>query len=180
MQKKTLTMQRMQLAVVEMENIPSVVQAGGNPMPIVKNFFERIGSNNLDEIFPDDPTDQQAAEMKRFTEAQEQQNALAEQQLQLSQLQTEILSREQERLDADTQRKIDETIGQLTRWQAQNILDMEKAESEDVKNGINKYTAELDGQIKILTAIGADNVRRDDIRNQVTASQAANIPGGVQ
>lgn len=173
-------MQRMQLAVVEMENIASVVQAGGNPMPIVKNFFERIGSNNLDEIFPEEPTDQQAAEMKRFTEAQEQQNALAEQQLQLSQLQTEILSREQERLDADTQRKIDETIGQLTRWQAQNILDMEKAESEDVKNGINKYTAELDGQIKILTAIGADNVRRDDIRNQVTASQAADIPGGVQ
>ena len=158
-------MQRMQLSVVEMEQIPNVIQAGGNPMPIVKNFFERIGTDNIEEIFPEEPTDQQAAEMKRFADAQEVENQIAQQNLELSQLQTEILGREQDRLDADTQRKVEETIGQLTRWQAQNVLDLEKAESEEVKNRINTYTARAQTTIDLLTAIGADNDRKSNSGN---------------
>jgi len=154
-------LQRIQLSVVEMEQIPNVIQAGGNPTPIVKNFYERIGSDNVDEIFPEEPTDAQASEMARFNEAQEQQNAIAQSQLELNQLQTEILSREQDRLDADTKRKIDETIGQLTRWQAQNILDLEKAESEDVKNQISVYTANTDALLNTLQSAVSDIVEFD-------------------
>jgi hypothetical protein len=174
-------LQRIQLAVVEMEQIPNVIQAGGNPMPIVKNFFERVGTNNIDEIFPEQPTDEQAAETARFADAQELENQIAQQQLQLSQLQTEILMREQDRLDADTQRKIEETIGQLTRWQAQNVLDMEKAESEEVKNQLSIYTTQSKALLDQLTAIGAaTNARAIDSRNQRPAHQAANIPGSIQ
>jgi hypothetical protein len=174
-------MQRIQLSVVEMEQIPNVIQAGGNPMPIIKSYFERVGTNNIDDIFPEQPTDDQAAETARFADAQEMENKIAQQQLQLSELQTEILMREQDRLDADTQRKIEETIGQLTRWQAQNILDMEKAESEEVKNQISVYTAQSQAMLDQLTAIGAaTNVRATDSGNQRTAQQAASIPGIVQ
>lgn len=145
-------MQRIQLATVEMEQVinGTVASAGGNPGPIVRNFFERIGSDNIDEIFPEEPTDKQAEEMARFNEAKEMENKIALSQLELSDIQTKVLVRDQDRLDAETQVNIDKTIGQLTRWQAQNVLDLEKAESEDVKNRINVYTAELQTTIDTI------------------------------
>jgi hypothetical protein len=173
-------LQRIQLSDVEMSQIPMVIQAGGNPTPIVKNFYERIGSDNVDEIFPENPTDAQAAEMARFTEAQEQENALAAQQLELTQLQTDILSREQDRLDAETTIKIEKTLGELEKMHTESLLNLEKAETEEVKNGISIYTARLESTISMLTAIGADDVRRTDLRNKAKAQQEANIPGGVQ
>jgi hypothetical protein len=172
-------MQRMQLSLAELEQIPNVIQAGGNPTPIVKNFYERIGSDNVDEIFPEQPTDAQAEEMARFTEAQQQQNAIAEQQLETSRLQTEILGREQDRLDAETKIKIQETIGKLEKMRSESILNLEKAETEETKNQISAYTAELNGTISMLTAIGADDDRRANNRDKITAQQQANITGGV-
>jgi len=173
-------LQRIQLATVEIAQIQSVVTAGGNPMPIIKNFFERIGSDNVDEIFPEQPTDQQAAEMKRFNDAKDVENQIAQSQLELANIQTEILSREQDRLDADTQRKIEETASKIKRDFAAIILDLEKAESEDIKNNVSVYTAQINAAVSSLTAIGADNARRNDINNQREASQAANQPGGVR
>lgn len=173
-------LQRIQLSTVEVEQIPNVIQAGGNPLPIIKNFFERIGSDNIDEIFPEQPTDQQAQEIAQFREAQEQANQIQLQQLEFSRLQTEVLMREQDRLDADTQRKIQETIGKLQQMDAENILTLEKAESEESKNQINLYTAQVKSTIDMLTAIGADNVRTTDLRNQRAAQQTANLPGSVQ
>lgn len=172
-------LQRIQLSAVEMEQIPNVITAGGNPMPIVRNFFERIGSNNLDEIFPEQPTDEQAKEMARFADAQELENQLAQQQLELAQLNTEILGREQDRLDAETQINIKEAIVGLKKTASEIILNLEKAESEDVKNRINTYTAQVGGIIDMLTAIGADNVRAADQRNERQAQQTANITRGV-
>ena len=115
-------LQRIQLATVELDAMPAVIQAGGNPMSIVKGFFERIGSDNVDEIFPENPTDQQTQEIKTFREAQELENQINLQQLELTKLQTEILMREQDRLDADTQRKIDETSSKIKKDLAEIIL----------------------------------------------------------
>ncbi len=164
-------LQRIQLATVELEAMPAVIQAGGNPMPIVKGFFERIGSDNVDEIFPEQPTDQQAQELE---------NQIALQNLELTKLQTEILMREQDRLDADTQRKINETASKIKKDLADIILTLEKAESEDVKNNVSVYTAQLSGQIDVLTAIGAENARAIDLRNQRSTVQEGNITGRVQ
>lgn len=173
-------LQRIQLSTIEVEQIPNVIQAGGNPLPIIKNFFERIGSDNIDEIFPEQPTDKQAEEIAQFRQAQEQANELQQQELQFLQLQTEILSREQDRLDADTKRKIDETIGKLEEMRASSILKLEQAETEEVKNQINVYTAQVNSTIDMLTAIGADNARTADIRNQRQAQQTPNLPRAVQ
>jgi len=173
-------LQRIQLATVEVEAIPMVVQAGGNPQVIVENFFESIGSQNIDRIFPEEPTTEEQKQIERFTEAQEQANQLQAAQLELSKLQTEILGREQDRLDADTQRKIQETIGKIEKMAAETILTLEQAESEDVKNQISKYTTQVKSTIDMLTAIGADNARTADIRNQRQAQQTTNLPGRVQ
>lgn len=172
-------MQRIQLSTVEVAQIPNVVAAGGNPLPIIRNFFERIGSDNIEEIFPEQPTDAQAQEIAQFREAQELQNQLQQQQLALSQLQTEILMREQDRLDADTQRKIEETIGKLKQMNIDNILTLEKAESEEVKNQINVYTTQVKSTIDVLTAIGADNARAVNSGSQGPAQQFADLPRGV-
>ncbi len=173
-------MQRIQLSTVEIGQIPNVIQAGGNPLPIVRNFFERIGTDNLDEIFPEQPTDQQAEEIARFTQQQEVSNQLQQQQLQLSQLQTELLLRDQDRLDIDTQRKLEETIGKLKQMEVENVLTLEKAETEETKNKINVYTTQVRSTIDMLTAIGADNARATNLRNERQAQQAASIPGSVQ
>jgi hypothetical protein len=172
-------LQRIQLSSVEVEQIPNVVAAGGNPLPIIRNFFERIGSDNIDEIFPEQPTDQQAQEMAKFREAQELQNQLQLQQLEISKLQTEILMREQDRLDADTQRKIEETIGKLKQMNVENILTLEKAESEEVKNQISIYTTEVEATLQLLNSIGESNARAINSRNERTAQQDANIGGGL-
>ena len=172
-------LQRIQLATVEIQQVPLVVQAGGNPMPIVRNFFERIGSDNVDEIFPEQPTDQQAAEIERFTAAQEQQNKIQLAQLEFSRLQTEVLMREQARLDADTQRKIEETIGKLKQMNVENILTLEKAESEEVKNQINVYTAQVQSTIDLLTATGEANATAFDRRNPIQAQQGTNNSGRI-
>lgn len=172
-------LQRIQLSTVEMDAIPMVIQAGGNPQVIVESFFENIGSQNTDRIFPEEPTTAEQEQMARFTQAQEQANELQAQQLRLTELQTEILMREQDRLDADTQRKIDETIGKLRQMGVENILTLEKAESEEVKNQISVYTTQVKSTIEMLTAIGADNARTNDLRNQRQAQQAADIPRGL-
>jgi len=172
-------LQRIQLASVEVDQINNVVAAGGNPTPIIRNFFERIGSDNIDEIFPEQPTDAQAEEIARFTQAQEQANQLQQQQTQFLQLQTEVLLREQERLDAKTQIDIEKAISDITTNMADNILTLEKAETEEVKNGINLYTTQAQGVIDLLTAIGADNARAINSRNERQAQQAANLPGSV-
>ena len=172
-------MQRIQLSTVEVAQIPNVVAAGGNPLPIIRNFFERIGSDNINDIFPEQPTDAQAQEIAQFREAQEMQNQLQQQQLALSQLQTEILMREQDRLDAKTKVDIEKAIADITQMQAENVLTLEKAETEEVKNQISVYTTQVQTALDTLTAIGASNAREMDIRDPRPAQQPADIARGV-
>ncbi|WP_261229689.1 hypothetical protein, partial [Streptococcus mitis] len=47
-------MQRMLLAEAEIQQVPFVIQAGGNAVEIIKNYFNRIGSENTDKIFPNE------------------------------------------------------------------------------------------------------------------------------
>ena len=173
-------LQRIQLSDVEMSQVQMVIQAGGNPTPIVKNFYERIGSDNVDEIFPEQPTDAQAKEIAQFREAQELENQIQTQQLELSALQTEILMREQDRLDAETKINIEKAISDITQNMAENILTLEKAETEDTKNQISKYTAQNQNTIDLLTAIGAENDRALDRRNERAATQAPGVTRSLQ
>jgi len=94
-------------------------------------------------------------------------------------LNTEILGREQDRLDAETKIKIEEAIAGLKKTASETLLNLEKAETEDSKNQINKYTAQVGATIDMLTAIGADNARTANRRNERQAQQTANLPRGL-
>lgn len=157
-------MQRMILAQAELEQVPLVTQAGGNPIPIIKNYFKRIGTENLDEIFPNESemTPEEKAQMQQMREAQQAQLQYQKRQDQFLEAQTQILLKGEERKDKESIVGMQETLAKITKLleegrkvQAETILTQEKAETESLNNDLNIYTtasAELD---KAEKAIGA-------------------------
>lgn len=154
-------MHRIQTAQLEMEQIPLILQMGGNPVPIVKSFFDAIGSELVEAIFPDDgslsPADQKARQ--QMLQAQEQANKIAE-------LQLQILTREQDRLDLKTAEDIKKIQAEVKKLGADMIETLanaaklgEQAESESTKNQISIYTAQLQTITSAIEALGAMNDR---------------------
>jgi hypothetical protein len=141
--------QRMMLAEAEMSQLGAVMQAGGNGYALVKNYFKAIGSQNVLEYFPNEAemSPQDKANMQKMTEAQQQNNALQEQQNKLQELQIGLLSRAEDRKDAELQVKgrevvanIDKTIEETQKVKADTVLTLEQAETEQLNNQINIYT----------------------------------------
>lgn len=147
-------MQRMILAQAEMEQVPVITQAGGNPLPIIKNYLYRIGTDNVDEIFPNEAemSPEEKAQMQAMQQQQQMSVQMQQQQLELTQLQTELLKRDQDRKDFEAQSEAKERDAKIAQMIAdtmndkfesfsRSILNLEKAESEEVKNQISQYTA---------------------------------------
>jgi vacuolar-type H+-ATPase subunit I/STV1 len=170
-------MQRITTAQIELEQFPLVLQAGGNPVPLVKNFYEAIGSNLTDQLFPEEsalpPEDKKRIEQMR--EAQELQNKI-------NMLQLEILKREQDRLDDKTaselevaQKEIEKMNSEIAKNFASALKTGEEAETEALQNQIASYTSRVlelittqrkaidDRPIEVGTAlrqiVGTDNQR---------------------
>ena len=154
-------MHKIQVASLEMDAFDRVLQAGGNPIPIVRNYFEAIGSSLTDEVFPEAGamTPEEEVQVAQMREAQDLAN-------QIQQMQLELLGREQDRLDAETNIKVQKALPEIEKLKA-DIIDTlmgaaeraEKAESESIKNQIDTYSSQLDVLSKELEAIGALNVR---------------------
>lgn len=154
-------MHRLQTAMLEMEQIPLILQMQGNPVPIVKNFFDAIGSELVDLIFPEEgsmsPADTQAR--NAMLEQQKIANELAQRQLQL-------LEREQKRLDAETESGITKQKAEIKKIAAEVIktlteanLNNEKAESEEVKNRLSVYTQTMQTMMTAIEALGVVDAR---------------------
>lgn len=157
-------MQRMILAQAELEQVPLVAQAGGNPIPIIKNYFKRIGTENLDEIFPNESemSPEEKAQVEQMQAMQKQANEMAQAQLQLTQLQTELLRRGEDRKDKEAMVGIQETLAKITglledarNTRADTVLKQEQAETEHTKNQLNIYTATSTELDKAEKALGA-------------------------
>ena len=156
----TSQMQRIQLATAQLEMIPMVLQAGGNPMPIVKYYFEALRSPIMDRVFPEEGTitPEEKQMIEQMTQQQQQANELAAQNLQMMSAQIEILNRDADRKDIEVQAriekereelniKISETIGNLEKQLSEIVLNYEKAESEDAKTELETYKGLIEGTI---------------------------------
>lgn len=141
--------QRMMLAEAEMAQLPMVIQAGGNGYAIVKNYYQAIGSQNVNEYFPNqaEMSPQDKANMQKMTEAQQQSNALQEQQNKLQELQIGLLGRAEDRKDKElevsskkTLADVDKSAEDAQKTKAETLLTLEKAETEQLNNQINIYT----------------------------------------
>ena len=147
-----------------MAQVPLVLQVGGNPIPIVKNYFERIGTENTDEIFPNEAemSPDEKAQLDAMRQAQEQANQMAQAQLQYTQLQTELLKRDQDRKDQEFAVQAQKTMGEMAKMveemrklRAETLLTQEKAETEATQNSLSIYTAASDQLDKAEEALGA-------------------------
>lgn len=141
--------QRMMLAEAEISQLPLVIQAGGNGYAILKNWYKAIGSQNVNEYFPNESemSPQDRAQMNQLRQQQEQANKLQEEQNKLQALQVALLERAENRKDAElevqrTERlaKADLTLEQVEKTKADTLLSLEKAEAEQVKNQLDIYT----------------------------------------
>jgi len=143
-------MQRMLLAEAEMQQVPLVIQAGGNAVEIIKNYFNRIGSENTDKIFPNEAemSLEDKAQMQAMQQQQQQANKMAETQEKLLTAQTEILLAGEKRKDAEfevskqeTLAAIDKMLAEVRKINADTLLSVEKALTEKVNNGLAITTA---------------------------------------
>lgn len=173
-------MHRIQTAQLEMEQIPLIMQMGGNPVPIVKNFFDAIGSELIDQIFPEEgsmsPADQKA--MQEMKKAQEQANQIAE-------LQLQILTREQDRLDIKTVEEVKKMQAEVKKLGVDMLETLakaakygEEAETESMKNAVSIYTANLDAVVSAIGALGEQSGRNLQLPQLPTGvSNPAAVPG---
>jgi hypothetical protein len=162
--------QRMMLAQAELEQVPMVMQAGGNAVPIVKNYYKQIGSQYVDEIFPNEAemSPEDKAQMQQMQQMQQAQLEQTQQQSAMIQLQTELLKKGEERKDYEAQvaaketlAKIDKMFEEIEEIKSRTILNYERAETEQVANQINTYTAYSD-----ITAKNEElRMANEEIRN---------------
>lgn len=157
-------MQRMILAQAELEQVPLVTQAGGNPIPIIKNYFKRIGTENLDEIFPNESemSPEEKAQMQQMRELQQAQLQYQQRQDRFLETQAQILLKGEDRKDKESMIGIQATLAKITglledarNTRADTVLKQEQAETEHTKNQIDIYTAVSTEIDKAEKALGA-------------------------
>jgi len=138
-------MQRVQMAEAQMGVVDRVLQAGGNPMPIIKGYFEAMGADNLDKIFPEEGTmtEEEKQQIAAMTQAQEQANELQTIQIQLLNQQVENEGIEAKSLAQRRSIENRETVVKIDKIIADTILTREEAETESLKNQIDTYTAQM-------------------------------------
>ena len=138
--------QRIQQAQAELSQVEMVANVGGDARIIVKNFYEAIGAQNVEAIFPDlAPQEQLQKLLAENPDLAELISSEAQRMDLLAASQADAIEREQARLDSETASKIDKEESEIHKNQSAIILNLEKAETEQVKNDISVYTAS--GQI---------------------------------
>ncbi len=138
-------MQRVQLAEAEMAMFDRVLQAGGNPLPLVKNYFDVIGSDMVDAAFPEEGsmTEQEKQQIAAMTQAQEQANQLNQLQVQLLRQQVENEALEAKSLAVKRHAEMQQILAKVDETMANTALLGERAETESTKNQITTYTAQM-------------------------------------
>lgn len=151
--------QRIQQAQAELSQVELVAAAGGNIRVIIKRFYEAIGSQNVDEIFPEENPQQ---ELQRLLSENPDLAQLisgeAERMDLLAAAQADALEREEERADLKATTEADKTHADTKKTEADTILTLEKAETESLNNDISTYTA-------------AGTIDAQDLQNQQVARE---------
>lgn len=149
--------QRVQMAQVQMETVPLLIQAQANPIPIIKNYFDAIGSELGEQVFakPSEEDDQRLQQMQAMQQAQlqamQQQNQIMEKQFQLAQREQELkheretLKQEKEifELQAKIQKDSEELIHKADKTAQEFALKLTELEA--------KYNRDLNASV-------ADNI----------------------
>lgn len=172
-------MQRIQQAEAMVFNADRIALTGGDVRPVWDNWFDAMGAEDMiGQVFPDPETmdEEQKARVQQQQQAQQQKQ-------QLLNIEIDHAEREIARKELETHAKLSESAASILKTQSEVILNLEKAETEQTKNDISKYTAQLQG---LQVALGATmkELERDDARevssqNVGTTPSASDIPGSL-
>lgn len=172
-------MQRIQLAEAQMSRMDLVLQVGGNPAPIVKSYYEALGTTNMEEIFPEQMTPEQQKQRDQMMQVQQQQQEMEQLQTQLLQAQVQQAQQDVDRREKETDAKIIEMQAKIEEMQresarkdkkldvdldktrADTILAIEKAQTEDEKN---RQQEKLKA-VEILISMSKDDMDRAERNN---------------
>ena len=157
-------MQRLQRAEALIIQAPLIKQDGGDTRVIWEMYFDAIGADDLlGQVFPspEDLTEQQRARAEAQAADQAKQDKLLA-------IEIDHKERDVERRELESQVKADESPSKIAETKSKTILNFEKAESEDVKNQIGKYTAQsnavnsaIDNTIREQELENADRLSRE-------------------
>ncbi|MBE16544.1 MAG: hypothetical protein Unbinned6354contig1000_23 [Prokaryotic dsDNA virus sp.] len=155
----TSQMQRLQMSAVLLEQLPAIMQTGGDPKPIMSQFIDNIDSELTDLVYPADgelsPEQQQLQQQQQ--EMAEMQNQLLEKQNQLQEQQIMLAKQDLDRKDREAEAKAAKTMKEIEKMNTEMVLNLEKAESEDVKNQIENYTKQVQALVQGLGALNNMN-----------------------
>jgi len=132
-------MQRIQRAETMTFRAQEIALTGGDVRPIWEAWFDAIGADDLlGQVYPD--PQQMNEEQQARAQAQEEQQR---QQAQLLAIDIDHRERDVARREQETQAKLAAVPSDIQKTESETVLNLEKAETEDVKNNVNKYTTQL-------------------------------------
>jgi len=168
--------QNIQMAMVQLEQVPLVLQTGANPIPIIKNFFKAIESDLTEEIFSQEVPPEEQKQMDEMKKLQEQQTAAQQKQADMLELQTKLMTREQdlnERESAIKSQQEDEKIRLQSKKQNDDfnlkLIEMEENYNKRLDDSVvahDKLFSEL--KLKYDTL---DQTTRDKAQDRVVPTQ---------
>lgn len=162
--------QRMQVNDALLSQAPLIAQTGGDVRPLIERFIDDIGGDDILGLVYPDPEQMSAEQAQRMQALQDQQ----ESQQQLLEIQIDLQERQVMAIEQDTERKFIETLARIEKIEADTILTLEKAESEEVKNQISVYTANLAGLRQSIETARKDNA--ENRRNITRPTQSSGLP----
>jgi hypothetical protein len=155
--------QRIIQANAEISQAQLVAFTGGDVRPIIKNFFEAIGSTVGDEVYPEETPDQQLQRILADNPELQQLILGEKERLDLiAGAQADALEREEARKDAKLAMDLDKGDSETTLNEAKTIKTLEEAETEDTKNLSNQYTIAL-------------QLDQQELQNQQAAQELTNV-----
>lgn len=176
-------MQRLQQAEVMVGQAQVIGMMGGDVRPIYENWFDAIDADYMvNQVWPD-PEQMDAEQQKRMQEMQNKQR----QEMQLLGIEIDHKEREVEVKEklatADIALKNADMVSKLVglkKTESETILNLEKAESEQVKNQIDMYTASLEGVRNAIEMIEREiNATRDVSEVRTAQATQSGIPSGL-
>lgn len=134
--------QTIQMATVQMDLVGLVKDIGANPIPIIKNYFDAIESDLTEAVFTNEVPKEEQKHLDAMLEEQKKVAQAQEKQAELLQIQTDLMTKEQNlnerevtlkndidrgKLDAQLKKQDDEFALKLTELEVKSKKDLDAA-----------------------------------------------------
>jgi len=121
-----------------------ILSTGGNPIPVMKRHLQDLGVDYVDKIYPNDEQNPDP-QLEAMREAQKTEQDLA-------QAQTELYGEQVKNEKKKTAIAAAKAKAEIKKIISETILNVEKAETEEVKNQISKYSAQMESLLALIDA----------------------------